>query len=160
MVPMTTEPTAPQPAQPAMAARAPRSRGARRFGYIVAIVVNALILWVANNLLAWEWPKFLTSEFNQVLPYINASLLITMIVNAVWLLFDPPWFRSLAQVGLNLIAILATVKLYQVFPFDFSDYPGNLETVARILMGLAIVASGIAILSQVFKLFRRSASPA
>ena len=131
----------------------------RRPGYVIAIVVNAVLLWVANNLLAWEWPKFLTDDFAQVLPYINLSLAATMAANLIWLAFDPAWFRSLLQIGLNLIAILVSLRMYAVFPFDFSAYTGNWETVARILIVIAVVASAIGVVAETFKLIRGLMSP-
>ena len=46
----------------------PRSPAARRFGYLVAIGVNLVLLYVVNNLLEWGVPEFLTDDFERVLP--------------------------------------------------------------------------------------------
>ena len=46
----------------------PTSRLTRRVGYMAAAVVNTVMLWVANHLLGWGWPPFLTRSFEDLLP--------------------------------------------------------------------------------------------
>ena len=93
---------------------------ARRSGYVVAIAVNVLMLYVVNNLLAWDILPFLTDDFGRVLWLIDISLLATIMVNLVYVAYDQAWFRSLGQIGLNLISLAVAIRMYQVFPFDFS----------------------------------------
>jgi hypothetical protein len=132
----------------------PARTAGRRAGYLVAIVVNCLFLWLANHLLEWGWPRFLTEDFGQVLPYVNASLLITLAVNLLWLAFDPPWFKSFAQIGINLVAILVGIKFYEVFPFDFTGYAPIWENLARVVIALTIVGSGIGALVETVRFLR------
>ena len=55
----------------------PRSgRAARRFGYLVAIGVNLILLYVVNNLLEWEWPSFLTEDFERVVGIVSFSIIV------------------------------------------------------------------------------------
>lgn len=44
----------------------PTSQATRRVGYVAAAVVNGGMLWVANHLLGWGWPPFLTSSFEDL----------------------------------------------------------------------------------------------
>lgn len=130
------------------------SGAGRRFGYILAILINAGMLYVANNLLAWDILPFLTDSFEDVLPIINVSLAATMVVNAAYVFFDHQWFKSLTQVGVAGISMAATVRLYRVFPFDFTEYDFSWETLARAILIIAMVGIGIAIIAETVKLIR------
>lgn len=128
------------------------SPGSRRFGYVIAIALNAALLVIANNILAWGWLPFLTEELNQVLPLINVSIVATIVVNAVYLVFDPVWFSALAEMWLLSISMAVTVRMYRVFPFDFSAYEFDWAQTARILLILAMVGIGIGFIANLVKL--------
>ncbi|MGZ5385737.1 MAG: hypothetical protein ACXWH0_17385, partial [Acidimicrobiia bacterium] len=95
---------------------------------------------------------FLTNGFERVTPIINVSLGAGILVNLLYLIFDPVWFKSLTQIGLLGISMAATVRLYQVFPFDFSAYEFNWETTGRMLLILAMVGAGIGMIAELVKL--------
>ena len=141
----TTKPK-PSPTKP------PPSPATRRFGYFVAMLVNVAMLIVVNNLLAWDILPFLTDDFARVIPIINVSLGAGILVNLLYLLSDPAWLKSLTQIGLLGISIAATVRLYRVFPFDFSAYEFNWETTGQVLLILAIAGAGIGIIAEFVKL--------
>ena len=128
---------------------------ARRSGYGAAVVVNLIILYVINNLPGWDWLRFLTDDFGGLLWLINISLVATVLVNLFWLGYDPAWFRSLSQVGLNLISAVVTVRLYQVFPFDFSTYEFNWAPLARLVMILTMVGLAVGTIAELVKLVSR-----
>ena len=124
----------------------------QRFGYGVAILVNAALIYVVNNLLAWDWLPFLTDDFERVIPIINVSLVASIVVNLTYMVADPRWFKSLTQIGLLGISLVVTIRMYQVFPFDFSAYEFDWDTTARALMILAMVGIGIGLISEFVKL--------
>jgi hypothetical protein len=115
----------------------PKPRATRRSGYIAAAAVNAVMLWVANSLLGWGWPPFLTAAFDHLLPWIDASLAAIIAVNLLWAWRDTVWFRHLGQIALNLISIMVVVRTWQIFPFDFTGYWTGWETLARIAVAVA-----------------------
>ncbi len=53
-------------------------------GAVEAAIVNLVPLWVANHLLEWEWPPFLTPEYDDLLPWIQVSLGATIAANVLW----------------------------------------------------------------------------
>jgi hypothetical protein len=126
-------------------------RSGRRVGYIIAIVINVVLLYVVNNLLAWGLP-FLTDDFSEVVPLISLSLLVSVAANTLYLFVDTPVVKSATQIAVNSVSIVATVAVLRVFPFDFSDYAFDWAIVARILLIVAIVGTGIAIVVDVAKL--------
>lgn len=133
------------------------SQATRRLGYGVAIVANVVILWIANSLLDWGWPSWLTTDFGQVLPIINVSLVATIMVNLSYIAYDATWFKSMLQIPLLVINLIATIRLYQVFPFDFSAYEFNWATMTRVVLIFVIVAIAIALIVEFMK-FAKAAS--
>jgi hypothetical protein len=128
------------------------SAASRRVGYAITIVVNAVLLFVVVNLLAWGWLPFLTDEFARVLPLLQLSLLATIAINVVYLWYDPPVFRSLMQIGLSGIALAVSLRVYDVYPFDFSPYVAAWDVAARVLLILAIIGTIVGIVAEVVRL--------
>ncbi len=121
----------------------------RRAEYIAAIIVNAILIYIFNNLLKWRVP-FLTSDFNLVLWAVNLSLGATIIANILFLAYDARWFHHLLQLVLNILAFLSTYLLYRIFPLAFSER--LIEQVVRIALIFAMVALGIALIVEFFRL--------
>ena len=130
------------------------SRATRRFGYAVAIAVNAVLLVVVNNLLEWGWFSWLTDDFELVVPLVNASLVATILVTVAYLVYDPAWFKAATQILVNVIGLGVIVRMLRVFPFDFSAYDFNWAAVARgvLIVGLLGVIAGT--IAEVVKLIR------
>jgi len=126
--------------------------GLRRFGYLVGIAVSAGILYVVNHLLEWDIGPFLTADFDQLLPIINASLVASIVVNTVWVLYDAMWIRSTGQIVLNLVSIAVLVLTFQVFPFDFSPYSFDWESLVKAVLVFLILALAIATVVEIGKL--------
>ena len=124
---------------------------------MVAIAVNVALLNAANNLLAWDIFPFLTNDFERVLPILNVSLGAAIVVNLIYLDFDARWFKSLTQMGLLTISLVVTVRLYQVFPFDFSAYEFGWKSVAQWALILAMVGVGIGVVAELVKLAKGNA---
>lgn len=126
----------------------------RRVGYIVSIAINAVILYAANRSPGWDVVPFLTDRTPEVLGLVNASLIAGIIANFVYVVWDPPRLRALGDLVTLSIGIAAMTRIWQVFPFDFSAYSFNWEVVARILLGLGIAGSAIAIIVALVTLVR------
>jgi hypothetical protein len=124
-----------------------KPRKNKRTDYIVAIIANIVIIIIANVGLS-----FLNADYHQVLPLFNIALSANIIVNAIFLLFDPDWFTSLLRMVLNSLSLAVTVLFLRVFPFDFSEYPGFAwATLARVLLIIGIVGCSIAIFAEALK---------
>lgn len=119
--------------------------GARRFGYIVSIVINLILLYLANNVENWDVP-FITNDWPDVLWILNLSFQATIIANLVFLAFDPSWFRHGVQVLLNALGLVVIYTLYQVFPFDFGG--AQINAGIRVAMLIGVFGVGIAIIIE------------
>ena len=128
--------------------RAPRP--ARMFGYTVAIAVNAILWSVAHNLHRWDLPYILAEQFPRVWTALGLSLGAAIVANAIFLLYDPPWFRRIGQAVLNLLSLNAMYAIYRVFPFDFGSAGAN--QAIRSLMVLGMIAAVVGTIVELTRL--------
>jgi len=129
-----------------------------RFGYRVAIAVNAVMWVIVNNILDWGWAPFLTDDFARIVWLLDLSFLGAIVVNAIYLGYDPRWFKSVSQIVLGVISMAVAIRTFQVFPFDFTGSQFNWEPLARFVIVLTMVGVGISIVVESAKLVRRAAT--
>lgn len=130
------------------------AEGIRRIGYGITVAINLGILWIANNLLEWGWFSWLTEDFETVLPWLNASLVATVISQAIYLFRDEPSLKRPVDMVANGVSLLATIQLWRVFPFDFSDYAFNWAVMVRVILGLAIFGMSIGLIVSLTTMLR------
>ena len=126
----------------------------RRTGHVVSLAVSAVFLYVAHRILEWEWPGFVTTEWDDVLPILTVSVVVTMIATVGFILYDPPWFRSVGSIVTSAFGLAFAVRLWQVFPFDFTGYDVDWTPLVRFVVGVAIFGTTIGILAETIKLVR------
>ena len=115
---------------------------ARRVGYVIAVLVNVAMLYGVNRWPGWDAVPFLTTDFERVLRFVNASMLVSLAANALYLARDPRWLRALGDGVVAAVGVASSARIWQVFPFDASS---GWELVLRILLGTAIAGSAIAV---------------
>lgn len=86
--------------------------------FIAAIIINIIFLYVANNILNWNL-SFIAPTFSQVLFILNISIIANILANIGFLIYQRGWFRSLAQIILNIIGFAVAYSFYVLFPFVF-----------------------------------------
>lgn len=136
------------------------TRAARRFGYTLAALINLAMLFVANHLLEWGWPPWLTGEFERVLPLLSVSLVVAAAWNVAWIAYDAAWFKSIGNIVQASISWFVTLRLLQVFPFDFSAYDVDWATVTRGILVLALLGVSIGLVAESVKLLRAARASA
>lgn len=125
---------------------------ASRFGHLVGIGVNLVLLYVAHHLLEWGWPAFLTEGFEQLLPIVTASFLASMAVEAMYLLRDRGWVRSLGNVVTSAFGFAVAVRTWQVFPFDFTGYARDWTGLTRFVLVIVLSVTLLALVVESVKL--------
>jgi hypothetical protein len=132
------------------------SRGARRFGYGVSIIVQVAMLVVVNTILTWDWSfmSWLTDDFSDLLPYINLSLVASIIVNVICMAYDPLWFKSFTQVILAIISFIVAIQTWRIFPFDFSETAFDATILVRFGLVFIMFAIGASIIAETVKMVR------
>lgn len=141
--------------RPPAPSRPPRrgvSTAAKRVGFLVAAAVNGLLLWVAHQLLDWGWPGFLTADFELVLGLVTASFIAGIVLNLALAIHHGVRFRAFADGVTAAFSLAVGLRMWAVFPFDFTGYSTDWTTVVRVVIGLGIAATGIAIIANLVKL--------
>ena len=135
------------------------SLASRRLGYTVGLAVNAGLLFAINKSPGWAAVPFLTGDTPRVLGLVNASIVVALVANALYVMSDPAWFKALGDIIQNVVGIAALVRIWQVFPFDFGDSSFDWELLARWVMAVGIAGSGIGLLVGLVALARASDAP-
>lgn len=124
----------------------------RRIGFLAAAAVNAVLLWGSHQLLDWGWPGFLTADFALVLGLVTASFIASIVLNLALAIHHGVRFRAFADGVTAAFALAVGLRMWAVFPFDFTGYSTDWTTVVRVAIGLGIAATGIAIIANLVKL--------
>lgn len=135
------------------------SRVGRRVGYAIGAVVNVALLVALNVWPGWDAVPFLTPDFEQVLGLINLSLAVGFLTSVVNLALDSFGAKALGDLATNAIGFAVSVRLLQVFPFDFSG-GFDWSLIVRILLVLGVVGSLFGAGAAVVRLVRGPRPPA
>lgn len=112
---------------------------ARRIGYIFAIAFMVLFIWVLRHLREWG-VNFLTEDFDRALFYIELSIYVSIIAQALFIFYDNRWFRHLAQAATNVFGALSLIMLYVIFPFSFDDtWTRWIKIILLVLFGITLI---------------------
>jgi hypothetical protein len=130
----------------------------RRVGYTLAAAANAALLYLVNGWPGWQAVSFLTEDTGQVLGLVNLSLAVGLAANLVYLAHDGPRTESLGELVTTGVGLAVLVRLWQVFPFDFAGWSLDWSWLVRVLLGVGIVGSVIAIAVQLASLARQLGS--
>ena len=134
------------------------SPSARRFGYLVAIAINVVLLVVVHASPGWAAASFLPDAAGAVVPLLTGSIVLTLVANLVWLVRDPLWLRAAGDLVTAVVGGLVSWRVLAVFPFVFAD--GSLwPTVLRIALWVGVVGSAIAAVANLVALVRALRHP-
>jgi len=133
---------------------AQRSRGAKRGGNLVSILINAALLILLNVAPGWQAVPFLTSATAQVIGLVNLTLWAGIVANAVYFVAEPRWLRAAGDLVTLTISLITTIRILEVFPFAFNGSMAFWSAVVRVLLVIGIVGSGIGILYSLVTLLR------
>lgn len=123
----------------------------RRFGYAVGAGINAVLYFIVSNIVDWEWPGFITADFDRVDEVVLLSLGAAVVANLIYVWNDTMPLKAFMEATVSSISLVATIRLWQVFPFDFSENSFDWTTVARVVLGIAIIGTAIGIITSLVK---------
>lgn len=97
--------------------RAGSPTAGRAVGYAFAALINIFLLFLINVWPGWQDFEFLTAAAGDLLPLVNLSLIIGMLVNAFYLISDPPWLRGLGDAVGAAFTLVILLLLVAEWPF-------------------------------------------
>lgn len=124
----------------------------RKPGYIATVIFNILFLYVANNLVAWK-AQFITGAWSQVLWIINVSIILNLIVYAVFVFYEGRLFYFISRSALEAMGFIVAYRLYTIFPFDFKGFfqMGWLNEVFPYFLLLGMFGTAISLIVRTVK---------
>ncbi|AEE47664.1 hypothetical protein [Cellulomonas fimi] len=146
--------------RPAGPTRRQTSAAAQRGGYVVAAIVNGVLLWLLAVEPGWRAVPFLTEDAAAVVPLVGASLAAGIVANGVYVLVDSPVVRAVGEMVVTGIGLVALVATWRVFPFAFTDPAVDWEYVTRVVLVFAMVGSVVGIVVALVRLVLALARPA
>lgn len=133
------------------------SAAGTRAGAVAAMVANGVLLYVAENILAWDLLSFLTDDYNRVLPAIRLTLLVTIGLSLMQFIYPARWFTTVTDAVSTGFGLYAAVRLFQIFPFEFDDAGPRWDLVMRAVLIIAIAGSLITLIVAPLKLISSAA---
>lgn len=118
-----------------------------RSGFIAAIIINVIIYFIVNNLLNWNL-SFISPTFVEVLGILNLLIISTILINFIFLFYQPSWFRNMLHVITDILSIIMLYTFLRVFPFILNDFFALIVTV---LIVLGILGAIIGLLIHILK---------
>lgn len=126
----------------------------RRVAYIFGVFFSLLFLWIIGNFDNWEW-KFITKDWGQIVDIVRYSIYLSIVMYAVFIVYDKKLFYYLGRLVMDAVSIYVSIRMYQVFPFDFKylfDGWEWLNSVFPWVLIIAIVGISIGIIVRTGKL--------
>ena len=135
-------------------ARRQRSVAARRGGYVVSILINAVLIYLLDAQPGWRAVPFLTPATAQVIGLFTLALAAGIAANVLYFIADPPRLRAFGDLITLTISLVATVRILQVFPFAFHGSMAFWTSIVRILLIVGIVGVCIGLVYSLVILVR------
>ncbi len=150
--------------------RSERDRNSRITGYCFAIAWSIIFIvffnffnkYIAFYLLdsqsdTWMIMPFTTSSFTAWLPFVNVSLLVSVVGNVVLIINDSFYFNNITNIVMHFFSILAAAALLIIFPFDFTVMPASvlsaiLYPLIRIVLIVIIVGLSVGIIARFIRI--------
>ena len=125
---------------------------------MVAIIVNLLVYGFINTWPGWDSFDFVTADAADVVPLVNLSIGVSILANIVYLVVDAPRVKAIGEMVVSAVAMVVSVIVLSVFPFDFSAYTFPWELLTRVVLVIAVIGSGISVLVNLYRAIRGSAT--
>jgi hypothetical protein len=124
-----------------------RDKERHRSEFVAAIIINIIIWYIANNLVNWNL-SFISPTFIEVLGILNLLIIATIVINFIFLFYDPGWFWNLFHIPIDILGIMTAYTFLIVFPFILNEF---LALVLTILIILGIIGGFIGLIIHLFK---------
>jgi len=125
--------------------------GARKFGYIMAILVMIILIYVLRHLRPWG-VNFLNDQWEKCLVYIELSIYVSIAANILFIFYDNRWFKHLIQGVTSIFGALSLIMIWVLFPLNIDDptWVRWIKIGLLVLFGLTLIG----VIAELIKGFR------
>lgn len=127
-----------------------KKQGSKIPEYIFNIIIHFVLIYIIFQLSSWL--SFLTPAFGAIVWLLFVSYLINIVVNGVYLIYDPAWFKALTQLFINSFNLIIFYSLLVIFPFDLNS--AN-QVLAHIIIYIIIFGISIAVIVELIKFVKQ-----
>ncbi|MFA5107011.1 MAG: hypothetical protein WC497_01645 [Patescibacteria group bacterium] len=130
-----------------------KSRLARISGYVANVIIHAVMLWVAVNLLNWG-AQFILPTWADVLGIVRFSFILSIVAYATFIFYDGRGYYYLLRTAMDAVSIYVGYRLVTVFPFDFYGFyhQGWLNDAFPYVLWVGIIGLVISIIVRTVRL--------
>jgi hypothetical protein len=123
-------------------------------GFVVAIIVNALLLlaWSAHGVWRPWLGGVVTPSFEDVLWAFYLGCSVQILGNVLLLANDARWLRRTVDTVTAAASLVGVIAFYRVFPLDLSRFGDWATVTARVVLMLGVIGSGVATLVGLIRL--------
>lgn len=133
---------------------------AARTGDLGSVIINGVFLVLLNVAPGWQVLPFLTADTTRVLGAVNASIVASIVAGLVYVVVGSRTIRAVGGVVTAGFALVALLRIWRVFPFDFTGSAYDWTLVTRVVLGFAVAATVVGLLASVALLSRGPGSRA
>lgn len=126
-----------------------RRKRNRRLGYLITIVIDAVLLILITVSPGWQAVPFLTPAAQPAVSVLVASLWVALVANVVYLVADPPRLRALGDLISTTLGVIVAWRLLADFPFTFAA--DGWAWLVRGGLVLALIGGGIGVIVLVVR---------
>lgn len=120
----------------------------RRIGYAAVFGVHIVLFVFMSNLAVFEF--VLDELYADVLPWVQLELIVSMILYAVYVAYDPEWFRKIGEALSSSFTLAATWVVLSVFPFQFGNLGSiNGNTLATWVLRIILLLTVISVIANI-----------
>lgn len=119
----------------------------RRVGYLFSIAITGIVLYYANQIPNWHI-SWLADNYSPALWLLKISLVVTIIINFIYIIIDPKWLRAFGQLAQNIISFVVMETIYQTFPFNINY---DTEKIVRLILIIILICLAISIIVEALK---------
>jgi hypothetical protein len=125
-----------------------RSRDSRQVDYVVAVALDALLLFVLNVWPTWASLPFVTVDAIQAVTILNIATVVNIDLNGLCLAVDFGWLKPLTEFINAVFSLMFAMEVRRSFPFNLPAGSVDWELIARLAILVTIIGSVIGIIVQ------------
>lgn len=122
-----------------------KARRRRRARYGSTVAVHGVLLWLVNVSPGWQSWDFLSAQFAEVVPVLNAFLVCGLGFNLAYLRSEGRLLHGLGDAASATLALMGMARLFVVFPFAVPSQRWDVPL--RVALGLAMVGAFVGVVA-------------